>query len=1021
MKKITASILTVMLTLSMVFSSSVFAAEKTSAWDSFLGLFSNDTATTEATAVGVQYKGHVENKGDVDWVTGPEELGTRGQSLRLEAFYIELMDAPADMHIMYRVHVQNEGWLEWVEDGALGGTTGKAQRIESVEIKLVDDNGADYEGYSVEYQGHVQNKGDMPADGSWYMDGAQLGTVGEGLRLEALKVQIVQTKADMTAYEAAVEAANALDSADYTAETWAELEAALAVEVTEDNTQTEVDDATAAINAAMDALVMVPSISSLEATGLKQLTVTFNMPVDTDVASFSVIKGTATSIGVSTVTWNDDATVATLALASKLTEATYTVNVDNLADDTLTASVDTLAETVTEITIASDIAVFNSTTSEYSVGYAVYNQYGENMTSKVSTIVPNASSGAGAPTATAATGIVTIPEGTLEIGDTTVLTLVDSGTGVSASQKLTCSDSAAVAEITLGEVYNEDGYELSADNTAEDFYVVVDAYDQYGTKLEAATLNSATAVVVSTTDSSVLDVVRADDPDFFYDMDINDDDVDETLMKLDAASMTDGTAKLTVISLYNGAKSAVTLTVAPATQVDVLTLEQPDLAVAGEDVVIPYEAYDLDGEAVSSTTLLNAVNFGFTFTDLADAGSTDAVFKKNASTGEVELILTLDVTDADDDGGKVTLTATTPTGEVTILTVTVEEAATPTTISGLDDVTLNPTVDGTSTLDFDEVIVVDQFDRVMDPTTSGAQIDVTIDDVTIADTDDAGAATDSLVNGDTLTVYGQAKGTTDVTFEINGVTDSEYTTSIRVAATSEFDSYTLSTVGTIYDDSLVAATAGSAKYNESLTVYGVTSNGTEVVVPAANYNVLITGQSGLVAAAGTNSTSIGVVETGAASVISYATDATEASATIIVTINASGEQYTQSLTISKVEPVVSTIVMGSSVVSGGYDLAAGTFDADDIAALISTTDSEDNYGEDLDFTTDSSNVTFADGSDSPVYYTVSDIVDADDAGDMAITGNGTGTLAIGNAEVGDSFTVTITADGVSRVFGVVVN
>ena len=40
MKRITASILSVLLILSMVFSSSVFAADKVSAWDSIKGLFS---------------------------------------------------------------------------------------------------------------------------------------------------------------------------------------------------------------------------------------------------------------------------------------------------------------------------------------------------------------------------------------------------------------------------------------------------------------------------------------------------------------------------------------------------------------------------------------------------------------------------------------------------------------------------------------------------------------------------------------------------------------------------------------------------------------------------------------------------------------------------------------------------------------------------------------------------------------------------------------------------------------------
>ena len=96
MKKITVSILTTLLMLSMVFSSSVFAAnEEKSALDSFLGLFS---AKASADDVGVEYRGHVQNKGDFptdgSWIQGRKQLGTVGESLRLEAFWIKLTDAP---------------------------------------------------------------------------------------------------------------------------------------------------------------------------------------------------------------------------------------------------------------------------------------------------------------------------------------------------------------------------------------------------------------------------------------------------------------------------------------------------------------------------------------------------------------------------------------------------------------------------------------------------------------------------------------------------------------------------------------------------------------------------------------------------------------------------------------------------------------------------------------------------------------------------------------------------------------
>jgi len=328
--------------LSMVFSSSVFAAEKEqSAWDSFLGLFSAKTAATSD--VGVEYRGHVQNKGDFpldgSWIQGPDQLGTVGESLRLEAFWIKLTnEVPAGLHIQYRVHVQNKGWMAPVEDGALAGTQGESLQIESVEIKLVDDAGNPAVGYSVEYRGHIQNKGDMPADGSWYKDGEQLGTVGEFLRLEALEVKIVKTtpQADLTAYNAAVAEANAVVEADYTAESYAALQTALENNVvTADNTQAEVDAATAAINAAIDALVPVPKV-----TGVKAVDANDNetvLPAEGVIANstYDVTFSTdmdATFITTSTIYLTQDGVkqLASVSYDSDTKTATLTPNGDTL-------------------------------------------------------------------------------------------------------------------------------------------------------------------------------------------------------------------------------------------------------------------------------------------------------------------------------------------------------------------------------------------------------------------------------------------------------------------------------------------------------------------------------------------------------------------------------------------------------------------------------------------------------------------------------------------------------------------
>lgn len=194
MKKTTISIISTITVMSMAFSSSVFAASTES-----IQLTRSDTATVASGSLGVAYRGHIQNVGDYPldntWVEGPTELGTEGQGLRLEGFWIELTGTiPANAHIQYQVHVENEGWMDWVSDGEFAGTKDKSQRIEAIRIRLVDDDSNALFDYSVQYRGHIQNQGDT----DWIADGEELGSTGLGQRLEAIEVQILQSGGDST-------------------------------------------------------------------------------------------------------------------------------------------------------------------------------------------------------------------------------------------------------------------------------------------------------------------------------------------------------------------------------------------------------------------------------------------------------------------------------------------------------------------------------------------------------------------------------------------------------------------------------------------------------------------------------------------------------------------------------------------------------------------------------------------------------------------------------------------------------
>ena len=157
----------------------------------------------------IEYRTHIQNIGwESSFKKNDEMSGTSGQALRLEAIEIKLTGEMANHYdIYYRVHAQNFGWLGWARNGEQSGTAGYAYRLEGIEIKLVA-KGTKFEGYGdketfvdattgkvmpikddalVAYTTHVENIGWQP----YVTDGKMAGTQGQALRLEGIKIKLV--------------------------------------------------------------------------------------------------------------------------------------------------------------------------------------------------------------------------------------------------------------------------------------------------------------------------------------------------------------------------------------------------------------------------------------------------------------------------------------------------------------------------------------------------------------------------------------------------------------------------------------------------------------------------------------------------------------------------------------------------------------------------------------------------------------------------------------------------------------
>ena len=157
----------------------------------------------------IEYRTHIQNIGWEDTFKKNDEMsGTQGLAYRLEAIEVKLTGEIANrFDIYYRVHAENFGWLGWARNGEKSGTAGYAYRLEGIEIKLIpkgeifneygksvifyDKNSGSIIPVSddslVSYTTHVQNIGWQ----SYVQDGRMAGTSGQALRLEGIKIKLV--------------------------------------------------------------------------------------------------------------------------------------------------------------------------------------------------------------------------------------------------------------------------------------------------------------------------------------------------------------------------------------------------------------------------------------------------------------------------------------------------------------------------------------------------------------------------------------------------------------------------------------------------------------------------------------------------------------------------------------------------------------------------------------------------------------------------------------------------------------
>jgi len=745
-----------------------------------------------------------------------------------------------------------------------------------------------------------------------------------------------------------------------------------------------------------------PAISA-EAVGAKKIAVTFSQPVDDSKVEFE-IKKSSIKLNIASKSFNSDKSVATIELSSKLTDGDYTVTAKGVEGGDLTATFSAQDERVTKIEFLSSNAPLteldNDGVDDVSIPYQVLNQYGENIT-KVTTLITNAAN----VVANANNGTVDIT-GDYKVGDIVAVSLVHQQTATSAVQTFTVAAQARVSEISITGLYNKDNKTINEDTnlTNEEHYLLVEAKDQYGNVVTSAQ-RLEDDLIVNQTNTSVISV---DPSTGWTTVDVNGST--KAAIRLQGP-VSVGSSTITLISNTTGKNDSFTITVVDAERTDVINIINPGILVEDEDLYLPVEVFDKNGNPITNVQTLNNATKGVKVT--FNGQQVNFVQKDDIPQIFVPAAI-------NDSTGIKTIVAQPSSLKITTLQVDIKAAAVPTVIRGFDgDFAKAYDHNKTNTVNFDHtnLVIEDQYGRDMKDADVAAWLAANANNkIVVTEANSTGGVvaildSDITNGGGAAFTVNAAKGNEKLTLTLykdnNGQSTAVLTSAVDQTITvtdgTEYVSYTVDTIGTVYDE-VAAGNNDAAAYNKEIKVYGVLSNGAKIRLDV-NTDYTVSALTNAVV-----NTDIADSQLDVTAAVGDYGDKSEIVVPITVTIKRNGQQLKQDVTFSKVAPKITELkfvgqgatVDGDAVTS--YTVAGDTLDIQD---LINNTllrlVAIDQYGAKV-FVNNDGTVDFADGTG--VDLVLFNVVPG--TGDITISNNGTVNATVTGIDPYESFTVTIT-------------
>ncbi len=746
-------------------------------------------------------------------------------------------------------------------------------------------------------------------------------------------------------------------------------------------------------------------ILSFNAVGAKKLEVKFASAVDTEEAKVTVKRGTVT-VNVSDIKWSSDKKVATIETASRLVEGTYTVSVEGVAEEALTASVDVENEKVESIEILNDVAPIDRDNTgqdlnkQVVVHYVVKNQYGENVSN---IYVPTAS--ASGKIVENANGVLKIAKDTdFIIQETVFVSLVYIGQNytVSAQKNLTVGLSAKADAVEVTGIYNEDeeavlDSDVSADE-AGNFKLLLDVKDQYGNPIKDINILK-NDLIVTVGGTHILEVAyEGNNIPAFELVEINGENV--VALPL-AAVHTSGTAVVNVVPKYSGKSANYSVVVEEGLVYDRVILSPVSSIVAvNEEVLVPVTVLDSKGNTVTDAKKLNDALFkpnGIGVEKIRINLAGPAVGTPEFVTKDGNLYLKFK---ADNYQGTITVSAVTESYKSSYLNIEVKAAAYPRVIVGLKSDVNKLIFEGDAReIKADKVLVEDNYGRIMSEDALKSALaneyrifveatgKVTVKDAVYAISDSVAvnllAGNDS---GNTSVKFTLAKKNAKGEFET--LTGSQWSTAFRAVTMPEISEIEIEDVETLY------AGENNNKYAKEVKVVGITKDGKRVPINYTADNFTVISLNNNVA-----------VKDGNKVLANKAILKDENSETTVKVsaVLANGLSAEKEVKVSNEAPKVNSVeikkVDGVDVNDGVVEVAAGT--TLNINSL--TLEIKDQYGVQVE------NNEFGNGTTAPdaTSLTFSNLPSG-----TKVSGNGTATATY-TAEAGQEFTVTVKFGSVS--------